>query len=500
MDMLVPSLAARIQVVTKSSGGEFMMLLRYFFLVATLVFFAGISTAGAVSSITISPDGGSTSTYSLNGVNIRDAASVDVSFSYDTTTLSGPVVNISPSLAGVMMEANTSTPGFVRIVFLTSAFKNDGQLATIAFTKVGDLPGRLYDARINSVYSPSGTQIAAQASIGPGSSTTNTTNTTSTASTTNPTSQISQISQTNTGGSTNSSNKGGMSTVFDQAEKQILQRQLQQIQQSGMENGELKYPDELAQTQQNTGTIQFDQGRPDQRRVDIRKDEQKAEAPAEVAKSTTQPAPAEPAYSSVAESDKNAAAPAKALSRLMSIETPIQRFLNFKGVRTLKNLAALFDVQKAVAAGLNQTPAIAMSDGKSRFTVKLELAASGVTPNFTFKGANLKSIMPVSETAWELGALPQKGKLDVQLAILVGNEQVVLPLVVVPPLDAAVLKEAQGLSEAGVDAMLAKVDVKATKPVYDLNADGKQDLLDDYILVAHYLLNKQKLENNVTQK
>src|SRR6185369_3944547 len=120
---------------------------RYFFLVATLAMLAGASTAGAVSSIAISPLGSSTSTYSLNAVNIHDAASIDVSFSYDVSTLSNPKVTIGPFAAGAMMEANTSSAGSVRIVFLTTgAFKGEGQLATIAFTKVGDLPGRLFDS------------------------------------------------------------------------------------------------------------------------------------------------------------------------------------------------------------------------------------------------------------------------------------------------------------------------------------------------------------------
>ena len=71
-----------------------------------------------------------------------------------------------------------------------------------------------------------------------------------------------------------------------------------------------------------------------------------------------------------------------------------------------------------------------------------------------------------------------------------GSEQADISLVVIPPLDAAVNKATQSLSEKGINALLAKGQSKG-KLVYDLNSDGHQDYLDDYILVAHYLLKMQ---------
>jgi hypothetical protein len=246
----------------------------------------------------------------------------------------------------------------------------------------------------------------------------------------------------------------------------------------------------------------LDQKKEEQPRREERKTEpQPAQAQYAAPSATT--AYATTTYATTAQSgvDKGTAAvgPGEALARLKSVVSPLERFRAFKGARTIKSLVPLFDTSVAREAGVAQTPAIAISDGKSLLTVRVELAGSGIIPNFSLKGANLKSIKPVTDKAWELGALPQKGKYEVLLSIMIGNEQVGIPLVVIPPLDAAVIKQTYGLSEEGVGALLAKGAKQQGKPVYDLNADGKQDMQDDYILVAHYLLNLKKQEKPVQQ-
>ncbi len=77
-----------------------------------------------------------------------------------------------------------------------------------------------------------------------------------------------------------------------------------------------------------------------------------------------------------------------------------------------------------------------------------------------------------------------------RLSIILGDERTEISLVAVPPINqtGALLLS---LSDAALDDQLAK-PLTNNNPAYDMNSDGKQDYLDDYILVAHWLL-KQKL-------
>jgi hypothetical protein len=184
---------------------------------------------------------------------------------------------------------------------------------------------------------------------------------------------------------------------------------------------------------------------------------------------------------------------------LKGVEMPLQRFKAYKGARTVKGFVALFDTGVARKAGVVQKPEIAVSDGKNKVRLRVELAVSGMVPNFSLIGANLKSIRSIAEKVWELDALPKKGKSDVQLSVLIGSEHADIPLVVIPPLAAAVVKDTQGLSEAGVNALLAKAESKG-KLIYDLNSDGQQDFADDYILVVHYLLKMQEQQKPAQNK
>jgi hypothetical protein len=105
----------------------------------------------------------------------------------------------------------------------------------------------------------------------------------------------------------------------------------------------------------------------------------------------------------------------------------------------------------------------------------------------------------VSERKWELDALPQKGKSDVRLSLLLKGEHIEIPLVVVPPLGQAAARQVDALSAAALDALLAK-PVKNGKPLYDLNSDSKQDYQDDYLLVAHWLLKQQQSASGAARK
>ena len=153
----------------------------------------------------------------------------------------------------------------------------------------------------------------------------------------------------------------------------------------------------------------------------------------------------------------------------------------------MKGLSELFDGSSSKASGVVQTPKIAVSDGKKLITVKVSLPADLGVPSFSLKGANLKGIRSLSEKLLELDVLPQKGKLDVRLTIVMLKDVAEVSLLVVPPVSGDIL----GLSELAIEKLLSRSDSRNKSLLYDLNADGKQDYLDDYILVAHWLLFQQ---------
>ena len=432
------------------------------------------ANAYAVSSVTISP-AAVEGVYVVYVAEVVDAAGIDFSVYYDASTMINPKVTSGPFASGAMMEANTSTAGLVRVVFITGdAFKGTaGQLATITFTKVGKLPGRLTDFK-SSVYSTSSAQVAAQPIIGTSSQPFTNGEPTPTAS-----------GATNTSSSTS----GGMSNIINEAQQASAaeianiysQVQQQQQQQSGSYMGSVTFSGDL-QVQQNP-----------RKEEPQREDTLKVESGNEVSPSTNPPAATASAPSIQPDNVKSQKAKGakEALALLATVEMPVQRFRTFKGARTVKGFMPLFDTEAVRKAGVVQTPEIAVSDGKKKVSVKIELAASGLVPNFSLRGANLKTIRTITDKVWELDALPKKDKFDVRFSVLMGSEHADIPLTVIPTLAASVNKETLGLSEAGVNALLAKGETKG-KLVYDLNVDGRQDFVDDYILVAHYLLKMQK--------
>ena len=98
----------------------------------------GGSTAPVVVSknaISISPS--SSSEYVVRGDNMEGVGGIDLTISYDSTTMSSPTVTQGGLISGALMAPNTATPGTIRIaVISTKAISGSGQIATISFAAV----------------------------------------------------------------------------------------------------------------------------------------------------------------------------------------------------------------------------------------------------------------------------------------------------------------------------------------------------------------------------
>lgn len=422
-----------------------------------------VNEAVAAAKVTITQT--SERTYSISVADVVRAAAIDFSILYDKDTLSNPVIENGPfatSASAISVPYDDATRGVFRVVYVTTAnFEGSGLLATVSFTKTGKASSRLPDLQ-TSIFSIDGVQVAAQAVIDTtaAASTTATTGAAGTAATTATTGTTGTTTTTTTTGAAATTGIAG--TMRTSATTGTAY------------SGTTSFP------------VTPQQEHKDEPKKQEYSDEHQPEA-------RQQDSPPPSVGSSVAASagltndsgKKTALQP----SPLRSIQGVLARFRDYKGARTLKGFAAVFDNNEAKAAGIIQSPSIVVSDGKALVTVALDLP-NDAAPSFSLKGANMKSIRRVSGKKWELDALPQKGKTDVRLSILLKGESAEVPLVVVPPLDRAAVK-LEALSPSALDALLAK-PLKNNKPAYDLNSDGKQDYLDDYILVAHWLLKQRR--------
>lgn len=423
----------------------------------------------AASIIDIAPTGASV--YSIAATDLQESAGIDLLISYDKDALEVSQVSSGALTTGALMEKNTATPGIVRIVFITAGvIKGSGVLASITFKPKGTAQAS-QPKLSSSVYAASGTQLAVQS--------------------TSDTPQPPPENKSEGGVIKNSAVASSTATGGG----------------SAMSGAGFALPSPIPNSTQITttpGTVSLPQepaAQNDLLRDDVRKEGRREEtAYQNVPANSGAVAGGGTATSreSTAPVDLPDTKTSAARSTFKSSQSVLDRFRTYQDVRTVKRLATLFDQSALHAAGIIQSPAIVVTDGKALMTVTIDLDNQADTPSFSLKGANLKSIRRVSDKKWELVALPQKGKIDVRLSILLKGERNEIPLVAVPPID----KTGAGLtalSAAALDTLLAKPLIN-NKPAYDLNADGRQDYLDDYILIAHWLLEQRLSVNGVGRK
>ena len=461
----------------------------------SLMFLLPAPKAVAAANIIISPANTAGSFIISAPAGLQDVSAIDLSITYDKNVLSGPTVSAGAVTAGAMMESNTRTPGFLRIAFISvnPITAPAGNIATIMFANVG-APPIPKPSMTPKVYSSSGTQVAvdtnptSNASITEtvvsrvnGSCGTATSVLLSAAPVRNLCSNGAASSLSGTGpwfwsclganGGVSASCSAGLAPVVT----------ANGTTHSSVSMGTLTYLDNKQQVDPKEAPKQESghEGLPPNQQQDL---------PAPVAGIA---APAE--LPGISAEGKIAAG--KKLSMLKAIVTPLQRFRDNKKSRSIKDLVQLFDTTSAREAGVSQIPAIAVADGKSQVVVAIDLADVDGVPIFSVNGANIKGIKQISGSTWELATVPQKGRYDIRLSVRTGSNVVDIPLVVTPSLDKKRINETQVITEKEVSAFLAKAGSSKTGTLpYDLNGDGIQDYQDDYILVAHHLMNVKKLD------
>jgi hypothetical protein len=337
----------------------------------------------------------------------------------------------------------------LRVVYLSvKGFNKSGELATVVFTKKSSAPARAPKLEAK-VYSPEGPQVATRplVTVSTGS------DVTASPGVVDPLDTSERIAVAGNMGKTaglmNASDTAKQTTSVNQTSNQL--------------------------TDQKAGVI------PEEKTAEERPLDTQSQPAVPLEAANVNPTTNNDAGTTAGDSDKKFQL---SIAGLKSLESIVDRFKAYKGPRTFKGFSELFDDSKLRTAGVVQTPKIAVSDGKKMISVNVSLPTGSAVPSFSLKGANLKGLKTLSDRSLELDALPQKGKLDVRMSIVMLKDIAEIPLTVVPPISGDIME----LSDQALEKLLLKADGKNKALLYDLNADGKQDYLDDYILIAHRLL------------
>lgn len=160
----------------------------------------------------------------------------------------------------------------------------------------------------------------------------------------------------------------------------------------------------------------------------------------------------------------------------------LDRFKTYRGDKSLPFMAALF--RKEISQFVHQEPEVAVSDGKSRIRIIVDLPNSLQTsPNFALDNATIISARKdsVVKGRWIIEALPETAAWKATLSIIAGEESFEYPLTVTPPLGSSLKADQSGWN------VFLKETGTPQKPLHDFNHDGLRDYIDEFIFVANHL-------------
>jgi hypothetical protein len=431
-------------------------------LIALLLFFN--STAFATPVISISSGGNGM--FVVQGTGFDKVAAAKVTVVYDTTTLANPRVMQGSLMSGALMASNTGFPGTVTLALMTSdpkGFSGSGPIATISFDLPGsslgvitsltaELASASNGAKLEmqqpQIYNPSGTNTSDSAAQQPSS--------TNPPATTPPESTTSQPAPAPSGGVT------GPSTWL----------------------GDVTMPSDGSAAKEKTKVEAAAPSVPA---------EGKETTPGASGSGTAEPARPAP------DTPEAAAASTQGEQKVVGFTSVLERFRTFSGGRTSQALIALFtqnDMQ-----GISQEPPVALSDGITtvKVLIKLSSPVKG-SPNFSLKGAKLVSLKMSGNNIWVVESLPRKGVYEATVNVLRDGSITEIPLTVAPSLPkGSKVSSGEKLTEADVNRFL-KERGTVNAPRFDLNGDGKSDYIDDYILTANYLVQRDSQKKATTKE
>jgi hypothetical protein len=388
----------------------------------------------AVSTLSLYSSGNGV--FTLQGNGMDNVAAMDITITYDASTLSNPQVTKEGLIADALMAFNPNVPGIVRMgIITTSPIQGSGTIITLAFKQDSSSPGKI--TGINAIISNSnGNQLPVVAQIvnpsnEPLAALTAPSNAGTQPGATAPTTATPEVGRQIVIG-------GGLcpQTIPREPQKEPVP-----IPEAIPEPAKEKPVVSQETASYPTGTVQ-----------------------------SAQPA---------GQNKKN----------IYTQKSVLERFREYKGEPSVKSLTELFNQEPLI--GFRQDPGIVHSDGKAAVKISLiAMTAGKKTPDIQITGATLLSLNkdPDNTNTWIAELRPDKKAIAATLVVSQEKVKMEFPIVVAPVADVD-LDKSGTVTEADFKMFLHDRG-SAKKPQFDLNNDGKRDFVDDYIFTANYIIKK----------
>jgi len=397
-------------------------------------FFVAITTQlshAAVCAITLGQSG------ALNGANMDNVAGLDLTIRYDSALLSSPTVTKGDLVSKGMLSANTSMPGIIRIVIIsTTPFIGSGQIAAINFASN---PGNGGIQSISAtVIDINGTHLPVMVSV-----------ISNTVPSSPITTDIITTRPTTTPGIPFSETVPTVPTVN-----------------TGRTNS--------VTTQSNTSLVIVEPHNTEESKTHNQNDISRQQLPQEsVVTPETVSEAKQPLRKEIGE-----------VRQQIVFKGVVDRFKTYRGDKSLPIMSALFS--KDISKFIHQNPAIALSDGNSTITISVDISnINQNSPNFALENATVLSVKKEGKSGrWTVVAKPEFNTWTATLSIIAGGESFEYPLTVAPRLDSSIITDQAGWNnfQSGKRSQ--------QELLYDFNKDGIRNYIDEYIFVANHLARK----------
>lgn len=414
-----------------------MFIFRNFKNILFALFFVGVTVqlSQAAATITVEQSG------AVNGNNIDGVAGIDLTINYDISKLSSPTVTKGSLVSKGILAANTSSPGVIRIAILssppTTPFSGSGQIASISFASNAGNGG--IKSVSASIIDSKGTQMPVQASVGTSitpASPPDSVVTSATVPITTPGIPFTQTPTTKPATTTT----GYVSTI-------TIQTDTLKTSSEPMIHNERKEPTQERVPQPEPVNAKLDQTFPANK--------------LSVESKTDEP------------------------GQYVIFKGIVERFKAYRGDKSLPIMSALFS--KEISKFIRQEPAVALSDGKSRIKIIIDIPARNTTsPNFALDNATILSVKKEGgeNRRWIIEAMPEVTAWKATLSVISGEESFEYPLTVAPALGGSIKTDQAGWN------LFLKESGTPQKVHFDFNNDGVRNYIDEFIFVANHLARK----------
>lgn len=175
----------------------------------------------------------------------------------------------------------------------------------------------------------------------------------------------------------------------------------------------------------------------------------------------------------------------------VTYQSVLERMKEYAGARTMQALSDLF--KPAAGQIVRQMPAVAISDGESVVSLRVDLPLNlKETPSFSLRKASMVSFQQADDGSWLIEAKLLKNTAEARLTINCDGISILFPLVAAPPMNPALVVPIGSAEESFARYL------KLKQPVSDLNGDGKNDYVDDYIFIANALAGRYDTKQKIT--